>query len=167
MENWETSAKTVERISAACAAFLADWRGVLYPVLTLLLWATAEDYVSGMVASNSEAMHDPEKGSCSKNGVLGIFKKVGYLLAIGCAVMVDYLIFKAAGQMGLSMPANTFFGLLVAIWFILNELLSILENVGRAGTPLPGFLQKLIAALKHTVEGKGDEIDPEETSEEK
>lgn len=75
--------------------------------------------------------------------------------------------FSAAGQMGLSMPANTFFGLLVAIWFLLNELLSILENVGRAGTPLPGFLQKLIAALKHTVEGKGDEIVPEETSEEK
>ena len=92
---------------------------------------------------------------------------MGYLLAIGCAVMVDYLIFKAAGQMGLTMPSNTFFGLLVAIWFILNELLSILENVGRAGTPLPAFLQKLISVLKHKVEGKGDEAVPEETSEEK
>lgn len=167
MEKVETIAKTVKGIVAACGAFLADRLGILYPMLTLLLLAMAADYVSGMIASKSEAMQNPEKGWSSKKGVLGIFKKVGYLLAIGCAVMVDYLIFKAAGQMGLSMPANTFFGLLVAIWFILNELLSILENVGRAGTPLPGFLQKLTAALKHTVEGKGDEAVPKETSEEK
>lgn len=163
----EVFAKTIKGAFAACGAFLADKLGILYPVLTLLLLAMIADYISGMIASKSEAMRDPEKGWSSKKGVLGIFKKVGYLLAIGCAVMVDYLIFKAAGQMGLTMPSNTFFGLLVAIWFILNELLSILENVGRAGTPLPAFLQKLISVLKHKVEGKGDEAVPEETSEEK
>ena len=62
MEKVETIAKTVKGIVAACGAFLADRLGILYPVLTLLLLAMAADYVSGMIASKSEAMQDPEKG---------------------------------------------------------------------------------------------------------
>lgn len=48
---------------------------------------------------------------------------------------------------------------MVIIWLIINELISILENVAALGGPVPVFLAKLLARLKNTVEKKaeGDE----------
>ena len=47
-------------------------------------------------------------------------------------------------------------GLLVTFWLIVNELISILENVSEIGVPLPAFLQKLISRLKVNIEKKAD-----------
>ena len=51
-----------------------------------------------------------------------------------------------------------FFGLLVTIWLILNECISILENISEIGVPLPSFLVALIQKLKKTTENKGEEL---------
>ena len=40
---------------------------------------------------------------------------------------------------------------------ILNECISILENISEIGVPLPAFLLKLIEKLKKTVEDAGDQ----------
>ena len=36
------------------------------------------------------------------------------------------------------------FGLIVAVWLIINELISILENLSELGTPIPPFLVKIV-----------------------
>lgn len=46
------------------------------------------------------------------------------------------------------------FGLLVIIWLILNELLSILENAGRMGVNLPSFLVKVLSDMQNELENK-------------
>ena len=46
-----------------------------------------------------------------------------------CGDVFDYIIMYALSIMGLKYEISMFFGLLVTVWFILNELLSILENV--------------------------------------
>ena len=43
------------------------------------------------------------------------------------------------------------------MWLTLNELLSVIENLGRIGVPLPNFLKKIIAQLKDTVDKKVDQ----------
>lgn len=141
---------------AAVGAWLSNHFGLMYPVMVILVAMMVADYISGMAASAKEAMDDPAKGWTSKRGREGIYKKFGYLLVVGAAVTVDWIIFNAVGVMGIKMPASTFFGLLTAVWFILNELLSVLENAGRMGAPLPVFLQDVIVALKSSVEHKGD-----------
>lgn len=45
---------------------------------------------------------------------------------------------------------------LVVVWYMLMELGSILENIGKMGAPLPDFLKKMIAVLKATVDTSGD-----------
>ena len=50
------------------------------------------------------------------------------------------------------------FGLLVTVWLIFNECISILENVAQIGAPLPPFLVKLIGKLKKTTEDKGEDL---------
>jgi phage-related holin len=45
-----------------------------------------------------------------------------------------------------------FFGTLVTVWLILNEVVSILENLSEVGVPLPSFLKKITEKLKKTAE---------------
>ncbi|MEI3124242.1 MAG: phage holin family protein [Oscillospiraceae bacterium] len=42
------------------------------------------------------------------------------------------------------------------VWLIINELLSILENVEAIGVPLPAFLRKLLGRLQVSTEAKTD-----------
>ncbi len=157
---------TIKAAVAAIGAFLSARLGILYPVLMLLTGLMVIDFISGMAASKKEALEYPDdkaKGWSSKKGVQGIYKKLGYVLAIAVAISVDWLIFNVAGNMKIEVPASTFFGLLTAIWFVINELLSILENAGRMGAPFPDFLKKVIAMLKIGVEKQGNAlIDKEE-----
>ena len=46
------------------------------------------------------------------------------------------------------------FSLLATAWYILNETLSITENAGRMGAPVPEWLVKYIAVLKDKIDGK-------------
>lgn len=100
-------------------------------MLCLLAGAMAADYFSGMLASKREAIDhpgDPEYGWSSKRGAKGIIKKVSYLCVIAVAMMVDYVISVAAGYLDIAMPVTAFFGLMVAVWYLLNELLSIIRR---------------------------------------
>lgn len=54
--------------------------------------------------------------------------------------------------MGLNYQTNTFFGFLVIIWLIINELLSILENAARMGAVLPNFIKNALAELKRDID---------------
>ena len=66
-----------------------------------------------------------EVGTPSRRGAEGIIKKVGYLCVIAVAMVVDYLILRVAAEAGFEVATKAFFGLLVAVWYVLNELLSI------------------------------------------
>lgn len=142
-------------LSFATASFVAKI-GILYWILFVLVIVMVADFISGMAASAKEAIENPEdetKGWSSKKGKLGILKKFGYILVVGAAVVVDYLIYKVGGILNFQMPGSTFFSLLVSVWFILNELLSIAENAGRMGaTGLPKFFFSAIQVLKNKVE---------------
>lgn len=144
---------------AAVGAFLSAKLGILLPVLVFLLVMMVIDYISGMIASANEGTKNPTnsaKGLNSKKGLLGILKKIGYVIIVVIAMILDWLILNIAGKLGFALPFTTCFGLLVAIWFILNEILSTIENVGRMGVPMPPFLKKAVAVLKNKVEDIGD-----------
>ena len=49
----------------------------------------------------------------------------------------------------------------VAVWLILNEIISILENLKDIGVPMPDFLVKMTKNLKSQIEAKADVIDEE------
>ena len=47
--------------------------------------------------------------------------------------------------------------MIVTIWFIINELISVLENLAEIGIPLPKFLVSIVKRLKVVVENKTTE----------
>ena len=75
------------------------------------------------------------------------------LVAVG--MVVDYLILSALVSIGISLQINYCFGMIITVWLIINELISILENLGEMGVPLPPFLTSTIKTLKSKVEERG------------
>lgn len=137
--------------------WISNKLGLLFPAILLLLILMIIDYISGLLAAKKEAfvnIKDPIYGWSSKKSILGIYKKIGYMLTVIVSVCIDYLLFRFANELGLKYSSNTFFGLLVTIWFIINEILSILENIGRMGCELPNFLKKLLIELKKNIDDK-------------
>lgn len=150
---------TIQAAATAAIAWLSARLGILLPVLCILLTAMVLDYITGMLASKREAMEhpdDPAYGWSSRRGAEGIIKKVGYLCIIAAAMIVDYIILSVAAQAGIEIALKAFFGLLVAVWYILNELLSIIENAGRMGAPVPDWLAKYVAVLKNKIDTQAD-----------
>lgn len=128
---------------------------ILYPTLMILIFLMITDYFSGMLASKKEALEHPEEqkyGWSSKKSAIGIYKKLGYIASICVAVSTDYIITKYFQELNYTYKYDTAFGTLVTIWYVLNELLSIIENAGRMGAPLPDFLKKIILQLRNSID---------------
>ena len=119
------------------------------PVIVLALVMIA-DYITGMAAAWVTGTLS------SRAGVLGIIKKCGYLFTVAVAIVVDYIIHTAAAGTGMDLGGVHIFGLLVTIWLILNECISILENLSEIGVPLPGFLISVVKRLKKSTEKTGE-----------
>ena len=119
--------------------------------LVILVAVMIIDYVSGMTKAwmNSDLS--------SKVGIKGIVKKLCYLLIICVAATVDWLTAEGLGKIGVHIEVNYLFGVIVTIWLIINELISILENLAIIGVPLPEFLTKIVHKLKISVENTGKE----------
>ena len=160
MEN-TNAVKTVTLAVVGCISAITDWMfgklGILFYVLMILAFMMFVDYITGMLASKKEALEHPENtdyGWSSKKGAIGIIKKVGYLCIIVVALAVDYIIIYVAADMGFELGIKAFFGLLVTVWYLLNELLSIIENAGRMGAEVPVWLTKYIAVLKNKIDSQ-------------
>lgn len=150
---------------SAIGAAIASKLGILLPVMAVLTASMVIDYATGVLASKKESIEHPENtdyGWNSKKGRLGIAKKVGYLCVISVAGIADLMIYYVANAFGQPASAKIFWTILVAIWYILNECLSIIENAGRMGAPIPEWLRKNIAVLKTKVDSAGDQEEKDE-----
>ena len=137
-------------IATAAAALAVCLQQLAIPV-TVLLVVMLADYGSGI------AKAAVNRTLCSRTGLQGILKKLGYLAVVGVGLVTDYVIGQAASTLGVEWGATYAIGLLVTFWLIVNELISILENVSELGVPMPAFLQKAIDRLKITIEKKSEE----------
>ena len=134
-------------ISVALAGLLYYLNIMAIPVIVLVCIMLI-DYITGMISAwvNAELS--------SKKGIIGIVKKICYLFAIAAAMGIDWLIYSGMAQIGIQLDYTIFFGVLVTIWLIINEIISILENLAKIGVPLPKFLMTVIQRLKNTTESK-------------
>lgn len=138
----------LQALFAGAVGALAAYFNVLLIPLAVLMGAMLIDYITGMAG----AAYTGEISS--RVGVIGIVKKVCYLALVAVGIVLDYLITAALVQIGIAIQINYCFGMIVTIWLIINELISILENLGELNIPLPQFLVKTVKALKGRVEDK-------------
>ena len=137
-------------ISALLAALGSVYKTLAVPFFVLCILMVT-DYVTGMIKSW-------QKGTlCSKTGLRGVVKKLSYSLTVVAAVGVDYVVLSISESLGWDYGATPFFALLCTIWLVINECISILENLVEVGVPMPVFLLKIAKRLKTSVEDISDE----------
>ena len=131
----------VGMFGAALAALLGGWDTALR-TLTLFM---VTDYITGMVVAGVFHKSPKTEGGAisSAAGLQGLFKKGGMLVVVLVACHLDLLT-------GTDYLRDT-----VVIAFISNEAVSILENAGLMGVPMPKILKKAIETLKNN-KNKGD-----------
>lgn len=142
----EKNQKVLQGTLSLFFATIINYLGVIIIPIIVLCAVMILDYITGMVAAWNT------KKLSSQKGIFGIVKKLCYLIAVCVGIGADWLIYNGLQSMGVSLGITVFFGVLVAIWLIINELLSILENLRRIGVPLPAFLEKIVKRLKNTTE---------------
>ena len=121
----------VKIVGSSVTTLVVYFLGGLDVALQSLLIFIAIDYISGVC----KAIYNKKLNSAV--GAKGIVKKVGYLLIVAVSVLLD----KIAGNTG---TIRT----LVIYFFVANEGLSILENWGGMGLPLPKKLTEILEQLK-------------------
>lgn len=120
----------VAAVGAAITAALGGWDLALRVLVAFVVL----DYITGVVAAWYERRLD------SQVGMRGIARKVLLFVPVALAHWLDQMV---GGTVLRSL----------AIWFyIANEGLSIVENLGRAGIPVPAVLMQALAQLRQ----KGD-----------
>ena len=144
--------QTVVGIFAALLAAGAAYVQALVVPLAVLLCVMVADYITGMIHAWITATIS------SRAGIKGIVKKLCYLFAVAVGIVVDWVIKAAGVEAGIAVQNFHYVALLVTIWLILNEAISILENVSTIGVPVPGFLKKIVEKLKTNADKEGEKL---------
>lgn len=131
--------------------FIAAWFGVLAIPIILLITVNIIDYITGIAAA-----HSRKQDISSRTGIAGIKKKVGQWCLVLIGYLIDVMISSGISTTGFVSPVTCLIASLVAAWLIFNEIISILENLGDIGVPVPGFLLALSKKLKAEIEDKGN-----------
>lgn len=119
-------------MAAVFGFFIGAMLGGVDRLLTAVLIFMAIDYISGMFCAWKE------RKLSSRKGLIGLMKKVGMLFLICVGHVLDSMV----------MGNGAAFRTMVIFFFIANEGLSILENCGRMGIPIPDKLKDVIENLR-------------------
>lgn len=123
-------------LTAAIGGFVAligGWDKVMEILVIFIIM----DYLTGVGLAIKERQLNSEIGS------KGLLKKAAIFIVIILAAQLDRIVDN---------PVNLF-RTSAGLFYIANEGISITENIGKLGAPLPAFIKKALEQLR----GKNDE----------
>lgn len=111
-------------------SFIGKLLGGYDTLLITLIIFVVMDYLTGVMKAIIE------KKLSSSVGFKGIFKKILIFFLIGISVRIDLML----NDIGIRY--------IVIMFYLINEAISILENAGKMGLPLPPKLNEILESLK-------------------
>lgn len=131
---WTAICSVLGAIGSGIAYMLGGWDS---SIVTLLIFV-AVDYITGLIVAG--VFHKSQKSESgaleSKAGFKGLIRKCMILICVMIAQRFDI-------ELG-----TDYFRNCVVIAFMVNEAISILENAGLMGLPIPTALTNAIDVLK-------------------
>lgn len=129
IENGRTLAQSIIAAAGTMATYLwGGWDAVIMALVVMVVL----DYVTGLTASWVHGRLDSDRGR------RGIVRKVGIFVAVAVANVIDQ-----TGGLGEPVLRT------VVAWFYLgSEAISIVENLGEIGVPIPERLRNALARLR-------------------
>ena len=131
---------------AAVGSWIANSLGGWDASLQVLIALMVTDYITGVLVA--AVWHKSSKSSSgtlnSVAGFKGILKKCAILLLVWIGVLLDQALGSAYARTA------------VVLFFVGNEGISLLENLGLMGVPFPAYLKRALEALRDQGD-KGEE----------
>lgn len=124
-------------IAATIGTIISIWLGGWDVILRVLIAFMIIDYLTGFMGAVKTKKVD------SEIMFWGGIRKVSILIVIAMAVMLDDIVGNG----------EPIFRMLALYFYVAREGLSITENLGILGVPMPGALKKVLVQLQE----KGDE----------
>ena len=123
---------------AVFGSFAANALGGWDAALQVLIALMVADYITGVLVA--AVWHKSSKSSSgtlnSVAGFKGILKKCMILMLVWIGVLLDQALGSAYARTA------------VVLFFVGNEGISLLENLGLMGVPFPAFLRRALEALR-------------------
>lgn len=142
---------TVGAVGSAVSYLLGGWETAIQTLVCFMLI----DYITGIMLAVLNKSTKTDKGGLNSWAALkGIFKKTGMLVVVIVANRLDVLA-------GTDVIRNGCIFVLIG-----NEGLSIIENLGVMGVPVPKILIRFIEALKNKDNEQTEEPSEEPKNEE-
>ena len=138
MERIERIWTTIQLVFSALGGWLGFFIGGLDGLLTALIAFVVIDYITGVMC----AVIDRELNSAV--GFRGIFKKIVIFTLVGIAHIMDTQVIGSGSGLRSA----------VICFYLSNEGLSILENSGKLGLPIPERLKDILAQLHNRKESE-------------
>ncbi|MFS0785020.1 phage holin family protein [Shouchella sp. 1P09AA] len=129
------------------ATVFTFWTGGWDILIQYLLIFVMIDYITGMIKAYKT------KQLSSNTGWKGLIKKIIIFFVIGIAHTLDILLIESSINElnGEALPTLR----TLVIWaYIINEILSILENIDESGIYIPPFLKRILIHLERNTENK-------------
>lgn len=137
---------TVAAVGSAIAQAFGGWdRSLLVLVICM-----AVDYITGLIVAGVFKRSPKSGGGAleSRAALKGILRKAAELLAVLVAAQAD----KLLGD-------SSFLRTAIVLFFVGDEGLSILENIGLMGVPLPRVVKNAFEALRDKGDKGGSDSD--------
>ena len=149
MEKINSFKASIVAVSASVSALLG-WFGWLVIVFVACM---SVDWITGSMTAWKRGEWE------SRIAREGIWHKTGSIIAVLVTLILDAVIGNVINNIpSVSLPFTytVLLSPIVIVWYILTELGSIIENAGRMGAPVPGFLKKAIVLLKESIDAAGE-----------
>ena len=119
-------------------------------ILILVILAICLDVVTGLIKSKvtGESIN-------SKKGTMGFWKKMSFLVSLLFGIFMDVFIPVLLTVINIQLPFNCPFGFIVGVYIILNESISICENIYKTNTKaIPKWLIDFLTASVKEIDNK-------------
>jgi toxin secretion/phage lysis holin len=131
----------IQMVLAAVGGWLGYFLGGCDGLLIALVVFVAVDYVTGVMCAVVD------KKLSSEVGFKGICRKVLIFLLVGIANVLDAEVLKTGSILRTA----------VIFFYLSNEGISLLENAGHLGLPIPKKMKKVLKQLHDRSEKEDDE----------
>lgn len=137
----------VKWIMAAVSGIAASFWGVYGPVFICVLCAIVLDVVTGLIKAKVTRVP-----ITSERGTKGFWSKMALLAGLAFGIFLDAFIPIMLSVISIELPFNLPIGTVIGCYIVLNECISIFENINEsAPTVLPKWIKKLLVGGKNAI----------------
>ena len=134
-------------LTAGITGLASSFWGIYGPVFICVLCAIIMDVITGLI--KAKATGTPIN---SDTGTRGFWRKMALLCALAFGIFLDAFIPIMLGVIALELPFTLPIGTVVGCYIVVNEAISIFENINAAAPQaLPAWIKRLLDGSKETI----------------